>query len=74
MALLYPSHKRKFQDLECSRDTVHQSWTGKDRPQWIFMHTVTRPSQQGQGAARLMFGGYDRRNGWGTLRIWRLPS
>ena len=37
-----------------SRDAARDDWMGKDRPCWILMHMVTRPSQRGKGAARLL--------------------
>ena len=37
-----------------SRDAARDDWIGKDRPCWILMHMVTRPSQRGKGAARLL--------------------
>ena len=37
-----------------SRDAARSSWIGKDQPCWILMHMVTRPSQRGKGAARLL--------------------
>ena len=37
-----------------SRDAARCSWIEKDQPCWILMHMVTRPSQWGQGAARLL--------------------
>ena len=37
-----------------SRDAARPSWMGKDQPCWILMHMVTRASQRGKGAARLL--------------------
>ena len=37
-----------------SRDAARDDWIKKDRPCWILMHMVTRPSQRGKGAARLL--------------------
>ena len=37
-----------------SRDAARDEWIGKDRPCWILMHMVTRSSQRGKGAARLL--------------------
>ena len=37
-----------------SRDAARSSWMGKDQPCWILMHMVTRASQRGKGAARLL--------------------
>ena len=37
-----------------SRDAARCNWIAKDQPCWILMHMVTRPSQRGKGAARLL--------------------
>ncbi|KAL9071450.1 MAG: hypothetical protein Q9161_004167 [Pseudevernia consocians] len=37
-----------------SRDAARSSWMGKNQPCWILMHMVTRSSQRGGGAARLL--------------------
>ena len=37
-----------------SRDAARSSWIGENKPCWILMHMVTRPSQRGKGAARLL--------------------
>ena len=37
-----------------SRDAAREDWIGENRPCWILMHMVTRPSQRGKGAARLL--------------------
>lgn len=37
-----------------SRDAARSSWIGTERPCWILMHLVTRPSQRGKGTARLL--------------------
>ena len=37
-----------------SRDAARPGWIGEGRPCWILMHLVTRPSQRGKGAARLL--------------------
>lgn len=37
-----------------SRDAVRSSWIDGNKPCWILMHMVTRPSQRGKGAARLL--------------------
>ena len=37
-----------------SRDAARPDWIGAQRPCWILMHMVTRGSQRGKGAARLL--------------------
>ena len=37
-----------------TRDAARGEWIGRDQPCWILMHMVTRPSERGKGAARLL--------------------
>lgn len=44
-----------------SRDSARKSWIPVNKPCWILMHMVTRPSCRGRGAAKLLVG-------WGMAR------
>ena len=52
-----------------SRDAAREGWMGVGQPCLILMHLVTRPSQRGRGAARLLIQ-------WGIEQAekWKVPA